>query len=235
MSTAHAPTSPKHREAHRPVCIALFGGSFDPVHAGHLAVAGAAQRRFHLDQVHFVPCGRPPFKSKHELAPYLHRYSMAALACAEHGRFYPSLLEAGQDFAGRNVLYSVDTVRHARTMLQRAADRLYFIAGADSFLEIPMWKNYEALLDLCDFIVLSRPGFRLDALRLVIPPELLNRTPALDKRTIALRKSSVYLLDTVHSEISSTEIRRRVHARKSIHGLVPARVEEYIWKQALYL
>jgi nicotinate-nucleotide adenylyltransferase len=106
--------------------------------------------------------------------------------------------------------------------------------GADQFLEIPTWKNYETLLDCCDFIIASRPGFRLDALRLVIPPEKLGRTKSDDPHKIALRKSVVHLMTTVSSHISSTEIRQRLDRRQSIHGLVPAPVEEYIVGQALY-
>jgi nicotinate-nucleotide adenylyltransferase len=113
-------------------------------------------------------------------------------------------------------------------------DHLFFIVGADQFLEIPTWKNYEALLDSCDFIIASRPGFRLDALRLVLPPEKLGRTPSSDPSKIALRKSVVHLLTTVSSHISSTEVRNRLDRRQNIHGLVPEPVEEYIRGQALY-
>ena len=90
------------------------------------------------------------------------------------------------------------------------------------------------LLDLCDFIIASRPGFRLDALRLVIPPEKLGRAAAQSPQKIVLRKSTVYLLTTVASHVSSTEVRVRRERGQSIHGLVPARVEEYILGQALY-
>jgi nicotinate-nucleotide adenylyltransferase len=159
---------------------------------------------------------------------------MVTLACAEHEHFVPSLAEAGSDLGGRQVFYSIDTVRRFRQVYRRHGDRLYFILGADSFLEIPTWKEYEALLGLCDFIVASRPGFRMDALLLVIPPELLGRTPALDPRAIALRRSTVHLLDAVTSPVSATEVRRQTHRGQSIHGLVPLRVEEYISKQALY-
>ncbi len=228
-----------HNGASRTRRVAIFGGSFDPVHIGHLAVALAAQRRFHLEEIHFVPCGRPPHKMKHELAPFLHRYAMVSLASAEHRHLVASLAEAGHDHSGRHVHYSVDTVRHFRQASRHAGHHLYFITGADAFLELPTWKNYETLLDLCEIIVVSRPGFRLDALRLVIPPEMLRRPdphcPPLDRRAIALRKSSIHLLDTVHSTVSATEIRRRIHRRQSINGLVPPRVEEYIHKQALYL
>lgn len=217
----------------RPQSIALFGGSFDPIHAGHLAVARAAQRRFHLDRIHFIPSGRPPHKRKGELAPFAHRYAMVALACAENSRFIASLAEAGARITGHRVSYSVDTVRHFRRQLRHRDDRLYFLLGADAFLQIPTWKNYKALLEACDFIVASRPGFRLETLRRVIPPELLARAPA-GRRTIRLRHSAVRLLDGVRSHVSATEIRRRCRRGLSLRGLVPARVEEYISKQALY-
>jgi len=219
----------------RPRKIGLFGGSFDPVHVGHLAVARAALRRFHLHELHFVVAGRPPHKPRHELAAFAHRFAMVALACAEHPHCLPSLAEAGPDGSGTRVHYSIETVRRFRQELRRD-DRLYFLVGADSFLEIPTWRSYEVLLDSCDFIVASRPGFRLDALRLVIPPELLGRPSAgaSDPRAIPLRKSFVHLLETVASHVSATEIRRRRRHAQSIHGLVPARVEEYILKQALY-
>jgi len=217
----------------RPRSIALFGGSFDPVHVGHMAVARAAQRRFHLDEVHFIPAGRPPHKSTKPLTAYPHRYAMVALACAEHRHYVPSLAEAGPDDSGRHVHYSIDTVRVFRHAL-RAHDKLYFIVGADQFLEIPTWRSYEALLDSCDFIVVSRPGFRMNALRLVIPPEMRAKTTAGDAQSIALRRATVHLLDNVRSHVSATEVRRRRHRGQSIHGLVPVRVEEYILRQALY-
>jgi len=213
--------------------IALFGGSFDPVHSGHLAVARAAQRRFRLDEIHFIPSGRPPHKSKRVLAPFPHRYAMVALACAENPRFIASLAEAGADYSGHSVFYSIDTVRRFRRQRCRAGDRLFFLLGADAFLEIRAWKRYQALLESCDFIVASRPGFSLDVLRRAIPRELLGRGPA-ERGTIALRRSSVRLLDCVSSRVSATEIRRRCRRGLSIRGLVPARVEQYILKQAFY-
>ncbi len=212
--------------------IALFGGTFDPIHSGHIAVAQAAQRRFHLDALHFIPSSRPPHKSKQLLAAFPHRYAMVALACADHPAYIPSLAEAPVDGAAPHVFYSIDTVRRFRK--EHPDDHLYFILGADQFLEIPTWHNYEQLLDSCDFIIAHRPGFRLDALRLVIPPEKLARTPLHDSQTIALRKTKVHLLSTVTSHVSSTEVRQRREKHQSIRGLVPARVEEYILGQALY-
>jgi nicotinate-nucleotide adenylyltransferase len=232
-----------HRTAakHHPRRIALFGGSFDPIHHGHLAVARAADRRFNFDEIHFIPASRPPHKLKQHLAPFPHRFGMVSLACVDHPHFIPSLAEAGQDFSGSQLHYSVDTVRYFRHAYNGHGDRIYFMVGADAFLDIPMWKEYETLLGLCDFIVANRPGIRVGALRLVIPPDLIARpdarrdaeTPA-DQVVAHLRGNTVYLLETVSSEISATEIRRRANRGQSIHGLVSARVEEYILKQGLY-
>ncbi len=219
-----------HAHGHRR-SVALFGGTFDPIHAGHIAVAEAAQKRFHLDTVYFVPSSRPPHKAKPALTPFLHRYAMVALACADHADFQPSTAEA-PDGATPHVFYTYDTVKKYRR--EHPDDHLYFIVGADQFLEIPTWRNYEALLDSCDFIIASRPGFRVDALRLVVPPEKLGRTQSSDPNAIVLRKSTVHILTTVASHISSTEIRQRLASRRNIHGLVPPRVEEYILGQALY-
>ena len=121
-------------------------------------------------------------------------------------------------------------------------DRIYFIIGADAFLDIPMWKEYEVLLGLCDFVVANRPGIRVEALRLVIPPDLMARggvrkdMESVHESTVVahLHSTSVYLLDNVSSDVSATDIRRRAHRGQAIHGLVSARVEEYILKQELY-
>ncbi|HKV49234.1 MAG TPA: nicotinate-nucleotide adenylyltransferase [Candidatus Acidoferrales bacterium] len=222
--TSHKPQA--HRRS-----IGMFGGTFDPIHAGHMAVAEAALRRFHLDTIYFITSSRPPHKAKRDLAPFLHRYTMVALACADHAHYVASVAEAPLEGPG-HVFYTIDTVR--RFHREHPDDHLYFIVGADQFLEIPTWKSYESLLDACDFIIASRPGFRLDALRLVIPPEKLGRTHSADNHRIALRKSAVHLLPTVASHVSSTEVRERIQRSQGIRGLVPARVEEYILRQAIY-
>ena len=241
MTTAQA-----HRTAakHHPRRIAIFGGSFDPIHNGHLAVARAADRRFNFDEMHFIPASRPPHKLKLHLAPFPHRFAMVSLACAEHPHFVPSLAEAGEDFSGTQMQYSVDTVRYFRHAYHGAGDRIFFMIGADAFLDIPMWKEYESLLGLCDFVVANRPGIRAEALRLVIPPDLMAR-PDIKKngesetahpsQVVAhLRRTNIYLLENVASEVSATDIRKRANRGQSIHGLVSARVEEYILKQGLY-
>ena len=212
--------------------IAIFGGTFDPIHSGHLAVAEAAERLFHLDATYFVPSSRPPHKKRVELAAFSHRYAMVALAAAGHSTFIPSLAEAPPESGVAEAFYSIDTVRRFRREYPR--DRIYFILGADSFLEITIWKSFGALLDSCDFIIASRPGFRMDALRQVLPAKMLGGKPAREPNAIALRKSTVHLLTAVSSEVSSTEIRRRRKSGASIHTLVPEGVEDYILKQALY-
>jgi nicotinate-nucleotide adenylyltransferase len=233
-----------HRTAakHQPRRIALFGGSFDPIHNGHLSVARAADRRFNFDEIHFIAASRPPHKLKQHLAPFPHRFAMVSLACTEHPHFVPSLAEAGEDFSGTQLHYSVDTVRYFRHVCHGHGDRIFFIIGADAFLDIPMWKEYETLLGLCDFIIANRPGIRTEALRLVIPPGLMARPDAKKEsengnpsQVVAhLQRTTVYLLENVSNEISATDIRRRAHRGQAIHGLVSARVEEYILKQGLY-
>ena len=238
MTTAQA-----HRTAakHHPRRIALFGGSFDPIHTGHLAVARAADRRFNFDEIHFIPASRPPHKLKQHLAPFPHLFAMTSLACTEHPHFVPSLAEAGEDFSGTQLHYSVDTVRYFRHTYHGHGDRIYFIVGADAFLDIPVWKEYEALLGLCDFIIANRPGIRAEALRLVIPPDLIARPdakkdaePQPSQLIARLHSTSIYLLENVSSDVSATDIRKRASRGQSIHGLVSTRVEEYILKQGLY-
>jgi nicotinate-nucleotide adenylyltransferase len=217
--------------------IALFGGTFDPIHSGHVAVARAAQRRFHLDCVFFIPSSRPPHKPSAELCAYEHRFAMVALACSEHPRFVPSLAEASVNGASHPVFYSIDTVRRFRQQYNRPGDRIYFIMGADSFLDLRAWKDYTELLQLCDFVVANRPGFRIGRLRQVIPPAILAppaAKAARNSRIIQLRDTAVYLLDTVASQVSATDVRQRAERGKSLRGLVPPSVEEYITKQALY-
>jgi nicotinate-nucleotide adenylyltransferase len=242
LTTAQAHRTAAKQQARR---IALFGGSFDPIHAGHLAVARAADRRFNFDEMHFIPASRPPHKLKQHLAPFPHRFAMVALACTEHPHFVPSLAEAGEDFSGTQLHYSVDTVRYFRHAYRGQGNRIFFIIGADAFLDIPMWKEYETLLGLCDFIIANRPGIRLEALRLMIPPDLYARPGARSEKededlaqgspvVAQLERTTVYLLETVSSEVSATDIRRKANRGQSIHGLVSGRVEEYILKQGLY-
>ena len=177
--------------------IALFGGTFDPVHKGHLALAQAAQQRFDLKQIQFVPASLPPLRPGEPLAPYEDRYAMLALATLEEKAFLPSRLEApsageavnsGQavemrprkgakaahrhmHHAGPGTNYSIDTVRRFKPTLGKS-DRLFFIIGIDAFLKIAQWKEPEALLDEVEFIVGSRPGHSLAQVAEALPESI---------------------------------------------------------------
>jgi len=129
--------------------LALFGGTFDPIHNAHLTVAREAAAQFQLDQVWFVPAAHPPHKSDHTSASYQDRFRMTELACRADPRFVASRLEAGD---GKS--YSVDTVERVRQL----GEEPYFIIGADAFAEITSWQRWQDLVRLTEFIVVTRPG-----------------------------------------------------------------------------
>jgi nicotinate-nucleotide adenylyltransferase len=215
--------------------IALFGGTFDPVHAGHLAAARAAARRFSLDQVLFVPSGAPPHRRSHPLTDFAHRFAMLAQATAGRTEFVPSLLEAGDATAH----YSIDTVRRVKRALGRQ-DRLFFLIGMDAFLDISTWRSAERLLRECDFIVASRPGFRLQDALAVLPPAakqaaLRNEGRSRgSKSSLSLGGTAIHLLGGVRSSVSATQVRAAARRGRSLEGMVPAAVARYIRKMKLY-
>ncbi len=202
----------RNRQALR---IGILGGTFDPVHNGHLAIARAARRRFRLDLVYFVPCGRPPHKNPPRLSPFLHRFTLVALACAEEPAFIPSFLEAGPDLRGAKRSYSIDTVRRLRRLAPRA--RLYFILGADAFLLLPQWKSVHRLARLCNFIMASRPG-----------------TTSSRAARVKLPGATLHFLRGLHVNMSASDIRRRARRGRSLRGFVPPAVANYIDKMKLY-
>ena len=173
-------------------------------------MARAAERRFHLDEIHFIPHRTPPTQASRKngfLRGPLR--GLTSIACADHQGLYRRSRKRARGKSGREIFYSVDyRVRHFKQKHHAAGTHLYFLVGADSFLDIPTWKDYETLLGLCDFIVASRPGFNVNALRLVIPPELFGRKGVahapLDPRAITLRRTVVYVLDAVSSHVSAT-------------------------------
>ncbi|MGH9430598.1 MAG: nicotinate-nucleotide adenylyltransferase [Terriglobia bacterium] len=212
--------------------IAIFGGTFDPIHTGHVRAAEAAARRFRLDRVLFVPAGNPPHKLEDHLTPFLHRFAMVSLACAGKPRFVPSLLEEPRQDG--HLHYSIDTVRAAGKLLRRA-DQLYFLIGLDAFLDLPQWKNYRGLLNLVNFVVVSRPGFRLDDILKVIPPSLRkDHGGKVRKDSIRLKHSRLHILTGVDVLAASREIREAIEQGKSVKGLLPPLVEEYVVKQRVY-
>ena len=217
--------------------LALFGGTFDPVHRGHLAIARAAAEQFDLATIYFVPANAPPHKGNRVLTPFPHRYAMLALATADDKRFVPSLLEADSNQPN----YSINTVRRVKSSLKKS-DELFFLIGIDAFLEISTWKQPAQLLSECDFIVASRPGHSLADVGEALP-ETLRPSPAvlqaLRKQkasgTIALPSTTIHLLSGVNEKVSSTQI--RAAAGKSVHQLsryVPETVAGYIKKEHLY-
>jgi nicotinate-nucleotide adenylyltransferase len=201
----------------RPPAIALFGGAFNPIHNGHLAVAAAAVRRFRLATVYFIPAARPPHRPPEELAPFAHRYAMVALACAGRPRFVPSLAEADPN----RISYTIETVERFQRQFDGRA-RLFLLLGADAFLQIRTWRRWQDLLSACECIVAYRPGFPLEKIREIVPEG--SAGPA----------GRVHPLPTVASPISATAIRQRCAAGRPLRGLVPASVAEYLRKQALY-
>ncbi len=211
--------------------IALFGGTFDPIHSGHMRIAEAAREEFALDEIYFILSAHPPHKGR-RLTAFAHRYAMVALACAGRGCYLPSLVEAPVEGKKGGVSYSVETAGRFRR--QFAGENLYFLLGADSFLEIGKWHKYEKLLECCDFIVASRPGFDGEGLRRALPARLLRAESGEEGKVIEMRKTKAHLLTAVESPVSSTEIRERRGAGLGIGGLTPRAVEEYIIKQRLY-
>jgi nicotinate-nucleotide adenylyltransferase len=213
------------------VNIAIFGGTFDPIHSGHLQAAEVAARKFHLDRVLFVATGRPPHKMAEQLTAFEHRYAMVALACAGHRGFIPSLLEApSQD--GRPS-YSIETVRRVARSLG-PGDRLYFILGADAFLDLPHWKDYRSLLDSADFIVIPRPGFDAQSIRKAASQDLARARGRQQPGRISLGRSVVYILDGLRLPWASREIREAIREDHWPAGCVTPLVKQYIQKEGLY-
>ena len=142
--------------------IGLFGGTFNPIHLGHLKAAEITQEKFQLDRILFIPSYIPPHKESIDIAPPHHRLKMVELACSSYPRFFPSPVE----IEDRGTSYSIITVKKIEEMSPNA--KIFFILGVDSFLEIETWKEYEALLNRCFFIVISRPGYSLKEAKNVI-------------------------------------------------------------------
>ena len=192
---------------------AIFGGTFDPVHRGHLAVARAAARRFRLDRIYFVPADLPPHKQKRAITRFLDRYAMLTLALAGEERFVASAAEYAA--GARRPNYTVQTVERFRRGLKKS-DRLYLLVGADQFRDLGRWHRAEALLRQVEVIVATRPGSSLAEGWAKLP-----------------RGTRVLVLET-EQWVSATEIRRRAARGRPLGRLVPRAVAEYIRKTGLY-
>src|SRR5919201_469303 len=208
--------------------LGILGGTFDPIHCGHVEAARAAESALRLTEVLVIPSSFPPHRPQ-PLASSYHRFAMVALAMARHARWRTSdmeLRESGVSFTAS----TLDRL-HAEGY---AATELFFIVGADAFDEIESWRDYPAILDRAHFAVVSRAG--------VIASEAPRRLPGLASRMVvadgaapsSLQTTSIFLIDAPTADVSSTAIRSRRGARLSIAGLVSDDVQQYIDRHGLY-
>jgi nicotinate-nucleotide adenylyltransferase len=191
--------------------VGVMGGTFDPIHHGHLVAASEVQSWFHLDEVVFVPTGQPWQKQSREVSAAEDRYLMTVIATASNPRFWVSRVDIDRE----GPTYTIDTLRDLRKELPDAD--LYFITGADALSEIFTWRDAEELFDLAHFVGCTRPGFTMDRSTLQGLPE--------DKVTI---------LEVPALAISSTDCRKRHMRGEPVWYLVPDGVVQYITKYALY-
>jgi nicotinate-nucleotide adenylyltransferase len=216
--------------------IGILGGTFDPVHCGHLDAGAAAQVALGLGEVLVLPSNDPPHRLQPEASAY-HRFAMVALAIA--GR--PSWRALDLELREGARSYTSDTLErfHAEGF---DATELFFIAGADAFVEIATWKNYPALLDLAHFAVVSRPGgpvaelpARLGTLRTAYAKASSFADASADKSVDETGdRTMIFLIDAVTADVSSTAIRRCRAQGESIVGMVPPAVQQHIEQHALY-
>ncbi len=188
--------------------VGVMGGTFDPVHHGHLVAASEVRDAFDLDEVIFVPTGENPFKQDREVTAAEHRYLMTVVATASNPRFTVSRVEIDRP----GTTYTIDTLRALRELLPDA--EFFFITGADVLPQILTWKDADELWSLAHFIGVTRPGHQLD----------LGELPA----------AGVSLMEVPAMAISSTDCRNRVRAGKPVWYLVPDGVVQYISKRRLY-
>jgi nicotinate-nucleotide adenylyltransferase len=188
--------------------LGVMGGTFDPIHHGHLVAASEVQTRFGLDEVVFVPTGQPWQKDAREVSPPEHRYLMTVVATASNPRFTVSRVDIDRP----GPTYTIDTLRDLKT--QRPDDELFFITGADALAQILSWKDADELFDLSHFVGVTRPGYVLSESGLPADRVSLQEVPAM--------------------AISSTDCRARVERSEPVWYLVPDGVVQYINKYRLY-
>lgn len=189
--------------------LGILGGTFDPVHMGHLVLAEQAKEKLGLDEVIFIPCFSPPHKTRRKLSPANDRFRMAALAVEGNTSFSISDIELKRE----GLSYTVDTLRELRRLHPESA--IYFLTGSDVLDEIHTWRNPEEIYKLARVVIATRPGF-----------DSFDPENHFAKRSIVLQITGV--------DISASEIRERVKRGRSIRYLVPFKVEEYIRKRKLY-
>ena len=196
--------------------IGIFGGTFDPIHTGHMIVAETIMDEFGLDQVVFIPAAVPPHKLGRQISPARDRYMMTMLATCSNPRFQVSDMEMHR----QGPSYSRDTL--AQLIEKHGSDaEFYFVVGADSVVSLHTWNRIDELLGMCHFIGASRPGCMPDMSKI--------------RERFGSLAEKINCLETPELEISSTEIRKRVRQGKTIRYIVPEAVEQYIYKEKLYM
>ena len=210
--------------------IAIYGGSFDPFHLGHLVPTVRAQETFHFEAVHFVPAGSPPHKDAAPLTAVTHRLAMVAMATLPYDNFFTSDDEV---FAPQPT-YSVETVRRFQARFPDAT--LYFILGSDSYSQLATWELWEELVDSVHLVVLHRAHMWGEKLKERVPERLLPRTRVVEpfEQVPDPEELTVYLLNHEPFPISGTSIRDRQSRGLPIRELVPHEVHTYIEKYGLY-
>lgn len=212
--------------------IGILGGTLDPIHLGHIDAALAAREALRLDGVVIIPAHVPPHRSRPVTSAF-HRFAMAALAVNGVDGLSVSDLE----LLAPGPSYTADTLLRLRESWELGASQVFFITGADAFAEIETWSRYPDVLDLANFVVVSRPGLSVAELRARLPhlrdrmrlPRGARGTPEPDAPTTA-----IFLVDVPTADVSSTGIRQRIAQGRSVSGLVPPAVEQHIRQHTLY-
>ncbi len=202
--------------------IAILGGTFDPIHNGHLTAAQTAATAFQVDEVHFVPTFSPPHKPARDITSPFHRFAMVALAAAPFDRFLTSTIEVDAP----EKRYTVNTLDAMKQMYPGA--ELLFITGTDMYRDLESWKDYRRLFDLAHLVVVNRPGFpfRED----VAPYQVLKE----HERATLTPKTSVFYLPYAEQPVSSTEIRDERRRGRDVSRWLPPPVWSYIERNRLY-
>lgn len=208
--------------------IGILGGTLDPIHCGHLAAATAARDAFNLSTVFVLPSHVPPHRPVQPVVSPFHRFAMASLAVSG----VQGLQASDDELRLEGPSYTADTLErmHARGF---GASQIFFITGADAFAEIATWKRYPTVLDLANFVVVSRPGYDLSTMKARLP-ELAPRMRAAPDIGHRISDTRIYLLETSTPDVSSTRVRERLRRGEPVTGLVPPLVEAHIHTHALY-
>jgi nicotinate-nucleotide adenylyltransferase len=210
----------------------LFGGTFDPIHIGHLRCASEMLELFDLNRIIFIPAARPPHKLNAAITPFYHREQMIRIAIEENPDFSFSDVENQRD----KTSYSVETVEYILDKYRLEKIELYFILGQDAFHAIRTWKDWERLLLMCHFAVMTRPGYGHQGLDEILGDEFASRF-RYDENARGFRGPTdqmIYFREVTFLDIASSNIRKRAKERKDIHYLVTDEVRHYIVKNSLY-